>query len=79
VLLAQLNRSDGKQETDPRVDSLKESGSLEQDADTIILLGNVESQDESTVTEKLVRIAKNRHGPLADLTLNFNNPTTRFY
>lgn len=79
VLLAQLNR-EGDQEHNPTTTALKESGSLEQDADTILLLGNI-SEDESTegIQKKLIRIAKNRHGPCADLQLNFNPTTTKFY
>ena len=79
VLLAQLGRD--TKETDPEVSSLKESGSLEQDADTIILLGRRgdDPDDVNTPRDKLVRIGKNRHGPCADLTLTFNPPTTRFY
>jgi len=79
VLLAQLGR--GSKNDNPEVNALKESGSLEQDADTIILLGSKgdEMDDPNIPIEKLVRIAKNRHGPCADLTLNFNPPTTRFY
>jgi replicative DNA helicase len=79
VLLAQLGR-DSKDEN-PDINALKESGSLEQDGDTIILLGKTgeEPEDGNAPIEKLVRIAKNRHGPCADLTLNFNPPTTRFY
>ena len=79
VLLAQLGRD--TKETDPEVSSLKESGSLEQDADTIILLGRKgdDPEDVNTPRQKLIRIGKNRHGPCADLTLNFNPPTTRFY
>lgn len=79
VLLAQLGRD--TKEADPEVSSLKESGSLEQDADTIILLGRKgdDPDDPNTPREKLIRIGKNRHGPCADLTLQFNPPTTRFY
>lgn len=79
VLLAQLGRD--TKEADPQVSSLKESGSLEQDADTIILLGKKDEdpEDVNAPREKLVRIGKNRHGPCADLALTFNPPTTRFY
>ena len=79
VLLAQLGRE--SKDENPDINALKESGSLEQDGDTIILLGKTgeEPEDSNTPREKLIRVAKNRHGPCADLTLNFNPPTTRFY
>ncbi|MGC6460138.1 MAG: DnaB-like helicase C-terminal domain-containing protein [Akkermansiaceae bacterium] len=79
VLLAQLGRE--SKDENPDINALKESGSLEQDGDTIILLGKKGEgpEDVNTPREKLIRIAKHRHGPCADLTLNFNPPTTRFY
>ena len=79
VLLAQLGRE--SKDENPDINALKESGSLEQDGDTIILLGKrgEDPEDVNTPREKLIRVAKNRHGPCADLSLNFNPPTTRFY
>lgn len=79
VLLAQLGRDSAND--NPDMNALKESGSLEQDADTIILLGSKGEQpdDVNAPIEKLIRIPKNRHGPCADLTMTFNPPTTRFY
>lgn len=78
VLLAQLGRDSPND--DPSVNALKESGSLEQDGDTIILLGSQgnEPEDPNTPHDKLIRIAKNRHGACGDISLNFTPTTTRF-
>jgi replicative DNA helicase len=79
VLLAQLGRE--SKDDNPDINALKESGSLEQDGDTVILLGKKgeDPEDVNAPREKLIRIAKNRHGPCCDLALEFNPPTTRFY
>jgi len=82
VVLAQLGRVKGRDPMiDPQIEDLKESGSLEEDGDVVILLGNIgEDPDDCNATRrKLVRIAKNRHGPCDDVVLNFNPPTTRFH
>lgn len=82
VLLAQLRRESDK--TDPTIENLMESASLEQDGDTVILLGDVKPEeggddDRDQVHKKLVRIAKNRHGPIDDVVMNFNPKTTKFF
>ena len=57
VALAQLNRdTEGRK---PRPSDLRESGSIEQDADQIILLHRDEDKDD----ELQLDLAKNRHGP----------------
>lgn len=83
VLLAQLRRDSAKD--NPVIESLMESASLEEDADTVILIGEVplrqgeEERDRDQTHPKLIRVAKNRHGPCDDIQLNFNPKTTQFY
>jgi len=73
VALAQLNRSpEDRQGGKPRLSDLRESGSLEQDADTVVLLHRPEmyepGQHEGTI--ELI-IAKQRNGPTGEITLTF--------
>lgn len=82
VLLAQLKRESPKE--DPSIENLMESASLEQDADTVLLLGDVPKKDgieesDTGIQTKLIRIAKNRHGPIDDVFVNFNPQTTKFF
>ena len=39
IVLSQLNRDSEKERRDPRLSDLRESGSIEQDADIVMLLG----------------------------------------
>ena len=85
IVLAQLNRESEKGEMrNPRASDLRESGSIEQDADAIILLSRKRksaSDDESTNSSQwLIRteLAKNRNGPTEAITLLFNRNYTRY-
>ena len=84
VVLSQLNRSpEGREGHRPRMSDLRESGSIEQDADVIMLLhredyyhrGEPDHVDSNTAD---VIIAKQRNGPTGVVTLNFNGKYTRF-
>jgi len=80
VALAQVNRSsEDRQEHKPRLSDLRESGAIEQDADTVMLLHRPEmyepGQHEGT-TE--VIIAKQRNGPTGEITLTYLKQFMRF-
>ena len=70
VALAQLNReSVGKQKRAPQIADLRESGSIEQDADVIMLLQRQRDQDDIVTDQLNVFVAKNRHGRTGMRTL----------
>ena len=80
VALAQVNRSsEDRQEHKPRLADLRESGAIEQDADTVMLLHRPEmyepGQHEGTVE---LMIAKQRNGPTGEITLTFLKQFMRF-
>jgi replicative DNA helicase len=80
VALAQVNRSsEDRQDHKPRLADLRESGSIEQDADTVMLLHRPEmyepGQHEGTVE---VLIAKQRNGPTGEITLTYLKQFMRF-
>ena len=88
IVLAQLNRAvENRKESRPVLSDLRESGSIEQDADIVGLLtrsgyfGNKQKKEENEVIDereaKLI-IAKNRNGPTDDVELLFNKELTRF-
>jgi replicative DNA helicase len=84
ICLSQLNRaSEGRDGHRPRMSDLRESGSIEQDADVIMLLHREDyyrMAEPDFVPDNIaeVIIAKQRNGPTGTVKLTFMNRTTRF-
>jgi replicative DNA helicase len=84
MALSQLNRqSEGRDGHRPRMSDLRESGSIEQDADVIMLLHRedyyrMSEPDFQPDNIAEVIIAKQRNGPTGTVKLTFLNKTTRF-
>ncbi|OGG01870.1 replicative DNA helicase [Candidatus Gottesmanbacteria bacterium RBG_16_52_11] len=65
----------------PELSDLRESGSIEQDADVVMFLYR-EEQDQTQWGEQIptkLRIAKHRNGPLAEIDLIFRGDRIKFY
>jgi replicative DNA helicase len=85
IVLSQLNRELEKDKSrKPRMSDLRESGSIEQDADLVGLLYKPNANDEEDAPEEgdgvpvNLLIAKQRNGPTGDVHLTFLKPYTRF-
>jgi replicative DNA helicase len=84
ICLSQLNRaSEGRDGHRPRMSDLRESGSIEQDADVIMLLHRedyyrMSEPDFQPDNIAEVIIAKQRNGPTGTVKLTFLNKATRF-
>lgn len=82
VCLAQLNRDCEKREDKrPVLSDLRESGSIEQDADSVMFLYSDDyynNKKELTEMDMDLIIAKNRHGPTGKANLLFNMPFCKF-
>jgi replicative DNA helicase len=81
LVLAQLNRSSEKENRAPRLSDLRESGSIEQDADVVLMLNRPkEENDKFQVASGTMElfVSKNRNGEVGDLKLTFLNAITRF-
>lgn len=78
IAISQLNRGP-EQRTDkrPQMSDLRESGSIEQDADVVILLHRDRSDPERD-GEADVIVAKHRNGPTKDIVLAFQGHYSRF-
>ncbi|HTX67156.1 MAG TPA: replicative DNA helicase [Opitutaceae bacterium] len=78
-VLSQLNRSSEKENREPRLSDLRESGSIEQDADVVLMLAPPKDADEKfqAAAYDLV-VAKQRNGPVGKLQLTFLKDITRF-
>lgn len=81
VALSQLNRG-SEQRTDkrPQVSDLRESGSIEQDADVVILLHREDAYEKESPRsgEADLIVAKHRNGPTATITVAFQGHYSRF-
>ena len=84
IVLAQLNRESEKGERPPRPSDLRESGSIEQDADAILLLSRERKSATTEVDNSnqnwLIRVelAKQRNGPTGVVRLLFHRSYTRY-
>ena len=80
VCLAQLNRDiESRDRKQPRLSDLRESGSLEQDADVVLFLDRPAAYDpDADSTEANIIIAKNRNGPCGRVPLHWDGPTMTF-
>jgi len=81
LVLSQLNRSSEKENRIPKLADLRESGSIEQDADVVLMLARPRDADEkfqvAADSAELI-VAKQRNGPVGELKLTFLRDITRF-
>ncbi|MDQ6934320.1 MAG: replicative DNA helicase [Actinomycetota bacterium] len=81
VALSQLNRgSEQRADKRPMMSDLRESGSIEQDADIVMLLhrDDVYEKESTRPGEADIIVAKHRNGPTRDLTVAFQGHYSRF-
>lgn len=87
VLLCQLNRgSEAVGDKKPKLHNLRESGSIEQDADGVLFIHRdsmsgimINADGNSTEGEADIIIAKWRNGELTDYKIGFDGPKMKFY
>jgi replicative DNA helicase len=81
VALSQLNRqAEQAKDKRPEISHLRESGSLEQDADVVILLHRegIYEKDHPRAGEADLILAKQRNGPTGTVTVAFHGQYSRF-
>ena len=82
LLLSQLSRASEKRNKDERMpvlSDLRESGSIEQDADVVIFLHRDNYYDEEADKGlSKIKIAKQRNGPTGTIEMVWNGEYTRF-
>jgi len=78
--LSQLSRAAGDSGLEPKLSTLRESGSLEQDADIVVMLWK-DKEDTLAGAPRLIHgsVAKNRNGPTGIFTLLFASEQARFF
>ena len=81
IAISQLNRGpEQRQDKKPMMSDLRESGSLEQDADVVILLHREDAYEKESARagEADFIVAKHRNGPTATITVAFQGHYSRF-
>jgi len=82
IVLAQLNRKPEEGNQDPALHHLRESGSIEQDADIVMLLSRKFEKEEGEAPcapfKATLHVAKQRNGPTGKVDLVFHGAYTRY-
>jgi replicative DNA helicase len=81
ILLSQLSRAvEQRQDKRPMMSDLRDSGSIEQDADIIMMLYREDYYDRETQNKNIVEvnIAKHRNGPVGVIQLLFEREFSKF-
>ena len=82
IALSQLSRAvESRQDKRPMLSDLRDSGSIEQDADMVVFLYRDQYYNPQPGAEDIVEvmIGKNRNGPLGSVNLKFQKETSRFF
>jgi replicative DNA helicase len=81
IALSQLSRAvEGRQSRIPMLSDLRESGSIEQDADLVLFIYREELYDKDTDKKGIaeIHLAKHRNGPVGVVPLRYDSNTTRY-
>jgi replicative DNA helicase len=80
IALSQLSRNvENRVDKKPILSDLRESGSIEQDADVVLMLSK--DKESKTLDEQIIEliIAKQRNGPIGTVKLKFDEKRTKFF
>ena len=81
ICCSQLNRAvEGRKDKKPTLADLRESGSIEQDADVVIMLYRPEAKDQNQNQQNRaqVLVVKNRHGSQGEIEMAWEGQFTKF-
>jgi replicative DNA helicase len=81
IALAQLNRGpEQRKDSEPDMADLRDSGGIEQDADVVMLLHRIKTDEDLHDWQKsqmIIKVAKNRHGVTGEVALKFEGHLAR--
>lgn len=80
LALSQLSRAVEQRRGKPRLSDLRDSGSIEQDADVVMFIHREDKMSESEVKNNIaeIMIEKHRNGPVGKIDLYFDDKKTSF-
>ncbi len=80
LALSQLNRAVEQRGGEPRLSDLRDSGSIEQDADVVLFIHREDKYDKASTKPNIAKIiiAKHRNGPTGEAELYFDEKRVSF-
>ena len=80
IALSQLSRAVEQRGGEPRLSDLRDSGSIEQDADVVLFIHREDKYDKESARPNIAKIiiAKHRNGPTGEAELYFDDKRTSF-
>ena len=81
IALSQLSRGiESRTDQKPKLSDLRESGSIEQDADVVLFIYREDKTKADSENKNIaeIMVAKHRNGPIGSVKLYFNEQTTSF-
>ncbi len=80
ITLSQLNRAAESEKRRPKISDLRESGSIEQDADIVLLLYNPSADEDGAEPSNIIEciVAKNRAGSVGTVKMAWRGEFTKF-
>ncbi len=80
IALSQLSRSVEQRGGDgvPQLSDLRDSGSIEQDADVVLFLSKIEGDEDHSSDNRMLTVSKHRNGPTGAVELFFLKEQARF-
>lgn len=80
LALSQLSRQvEQRGEHRPQLSDLRDSGSIEQDADVVMFIWKLDEEERLSPEHTKLTIAKHRNGPTGEIDLVFRGELARFY
>jgi len=78
IVLSQINRDSRKEGREPDLHDLRDSGSIEQDSNTVIFLWQTKDEEGRPYSRTDILVKKQRGGRKGRVTMNFEKPFQRF-
>lgn len=78
LALSQLSREAAKRAGEPRLSDLRDSGTIEQDANVVMFIHRRPGTAPNAAAEASIIVAKNRNGPIGKCTMHWNPKSVRF-
>ena len=80
IVVSQLNRAvEGRKSERPTLADLRDSGEIEQEADTVTFLWAKKGEMLKAQAECVLTVEKNRYGPTGEIAVMFDRPARRFH